>query len=308
MSNPGKKVSGSENNITELGLDNMSLQDALSKEANKPDFRELDLGSPVSPLRTRQSGLSNTTTATSSSSSSSGSVTGHARHNTVARRLESSPSSHSGELSGSAETSPTAATRQYKPGQARSDSGPIYSGHNHGSVNSPPLNVLPTGNICPSGRILKTGMGLTANRNTRTDTLGSGSGHYGHGSIMRGGTSNVNVGSAAASSGRSGGAMTAGPENVAGSKARGGVSCGNAEELKKMGNEWYKKGCFSEALSLYDKAIALAPQHAAYRSNKAAALTGLGRIGAAVKECEEAVKLDPNYWRAHQRLASLLIR
>lgn len=29
------------------------LRDSLSYDFNKPDFRELDLGSPVSPLRTR---------------------------------------------------------------------------------------------------------------------------------------------------------------------------------------------------------------------------------------------------------------
>jgi Flp pilus assembly protein TadD len=80
------------------------------------------------------------------------------------------------------------------------------------------------------------------------------------------------------------------------------------EEVKRTGNEMYKKGCFGEALGLYDKAIALAPGNAAYRSNRAAALMGLGRVVEAVKECEEAVRLDPNYWRAHQRLGVLLIR
>lgn len=100
-----------------------------------------------------------------------------------------------------------------------------------------------------------------------------------------------------------------GPENAAGGKIhRGGASGGDAEELKIIGNELYRKGCFGEALSMYDRAIALAPGNAAYRSNRAAALTGLRRIWEAVKECEEAVRLDPNYWRAHQRLASLLIR
>lgn len=81
-----------------------------------------------------------------------------------------------------------------------------------------------------------------------------------------------------------------------------------AEEVKRVGNEMYKKGLFSEALKLYDKAIALSPTNAAYRSNRAAALTGLARIGEAVEECEEALRLDPNYGRAHHRLALLLIR
>ncbi|XP_044474028.1 TPR repeat-containing thioredoxin TTL1-like [Mangifera indica] len=303
MSHSGKNIA------TDLGFDHLSIRDSLSCEMNKPDFRELDLGSPVSPLRTRTTGLSTTTTTTtSSSSSSSGSVSGQTRSNPGAKRPESSPSSHSGELSGSFETSPNVPNRNLKVAYSRSDSAAthplIYSG-NHGSVNSPPTNVLPTGNICPSGKILKTGMGLTSNRSTRTDTLGSGSGHYGHGSIMRGGCSNVST----ASSCRSGGGVVAGPENAAGGKIhRGGACGGDAEELKRIGNELYRKGCFGEALSMYDRAIALAPGNAAYRSNRAAALTALRRIWEAVKECEEAVRLDPNYCRAHQRLASLLIR
>ncbi|KAH9723008.1 TPR repeat-containing thioredoxin TTL1 [Citrus sinensis] len=322
MSHSGKNnnTTTTATNITELGFHNLSFcDDALSCEANKPDFRELDLGSPVSPLRTRPSGLTatstTTTTTTSSSSSSSGSVSGQTRLNPVNKRHDSIPNSHSGELSGSSETSPTAPTR--KPGHARSDSGSvsvsghplIYSGQSshQSSVSSPPPNVLPTGNICPSGKILKTGIGLTSNRSSRTDTLGSGMGHYGHGSIMRGGSNHI-VGGGSATSVKSGGSLAVGPENANVNRNRGGICGGDAEELKRMGNELYRKGCFGEALSMYDKAISLAPRNAAFRSNRAAALTGLGRIGEAVKECEEAVRLDPNYWRAHQRLGSLLVR
>lgn len=322
MSHSGKNnnTTTTATNITELGFHNLSFcDDALSCEANKPDFRELDLGSPVSPLRTRPSGLTatstTTTTTTSSSSSSSGSVSGQTRLNPVNKRHDSIPNSHSGELSGSSETSPTAPTR--KPGHARSDSGSvsvsghplIYSGQSshQSSVSSPPPNVLPTGNICPSGKILKTGIGLTSNRSSRTDTLGSGMGHYGHGSIMRGGSNHI-VGGGSATSIKSGGSLAVGPENANVNRNRGGICGGDAEELKRMGNELYRKACFGEALSMYDKAISLAPGNAAFRSNRAAALTGLGRIGEAVKECEEAVRLDPNYWRAHQRLGSLLVR
>ncbi|KAK1304366.1 TPR repeat-containing thioredoxin TTL1 [Acorus calamus] len=61
------------------------------------------------------------------------------------------------------------------------------------------------------------------------------------------------------------------------------------EELKTMGNEEYKKG-------------------ASYRSNKAAALTGLGRLLEAVEECQEAVRIEPSYGRAHHRLATLYLR
>ncbi|XWS10924.1 hypothetical protein CRYUN_Cryun38cG0040200 [Craigia yunnanensis] len=296
--------------VTELGgLEKLAdqLRDSLSYDVNKPDFRELDLGSPVSPLRTRQQGL--TMTTTSSSSSSSGSVSGRNRSNAIARRSESGPNNHSGELSGSSETSPTASTRNIKSGQTKYESDTItthpliYSGQS--SVNSPPINVFPTGNICPSGKILKTGM--TVNRSSRSDVLGSGSGNYGHGSIMRGG--GVGTGPATASKG---GVFE--HSNTMGGRGNGGDLLGKAmgslepEEVKRVGNEMYKKGHFLEALSLYDKAISLSPRNAACRGNRAAALTALGRVGEAVKECEEAVRLDPNYWRAHQRLASLLLR
>ncbi|KAI5055406.1 hypothetical protein GOP47_0028927 [Adiantum capillus-veneris] len=88
---------------------------------------------------------------------------------------------------------------------------------------------------------------------------------------------------------------------------RGFSSC-TAEEVKNMGNELYRKGNFIDALSLYERAIALSPAQASYRSNKAAALSGLGHLPEAVHECEEAIKLDSLYVRAHQRAGSLYLR
>ncbi|PNX73937.1 inactive TPR repeat-containing thioredoxin TTL3-like protein [Trifolium pratense] len=80
------------------------------------------------------------------------------------------------------------------------------------------------------------------------------------------------------------------------------------EQLKIMGNEDYKNGRFAEALSLYDAAIAIDPKKAAYRSNRSAALTALGRLLEAVFECREAIQIDPHYHRAHHRLGSLHFR
>ncbi|XP_010519825.1 PREDICTED: inactive TPR repeat-containing thioredoxin TTL3-like [Tarenaya hassleriana] len=80
------------------------------------------------------------------------------------------------------------------------------------------------------------------------------------------------------------------------------------ETLKIMGNEDYKNGNFAEALALYDAAIAIDPNKAAYRSNKSAALTALGRILEAVFECREAIGIEPHYHRAHHRLANLYLR
>ncbi|XP_039033690.1 inactive TPR repeat-containing thioredoxin TTL3-like [Hibiscus syriacus] len=80
------------------------------------------------------------------------------------------------------------------------------------------------------------------------------------------------------------------------------------ETLKFMGNEDYKNGNFAEALALYDAAIAIDPNKAAYRSNKSAALAALGRLVEAVFECREAIIIEPHYHRAHHRLANLYLR
>lgn len=80
------------------------------------------------------------------------------------------------------------------------------------------------------------------------------------------------------------------------------------EELKILGNEDYKNGRFAEALALYDAAISIDPNKASYRSNKSAALTALGRLLEAVLECREAIRIEPNYQRAHNRLATLYLR
>ncbi|KAL1537710.1 TPR repeat-containing thioredoxin TTL1-like [Salvia divinorum] len=264
---------------------------AAADDVNKPDFRELDLGSPVSPLRTRTAAGAATTTTTSSSSSSSGSVSGRNPNPIPPRKSDS----NSGELS--AESSPSA-TRSFKPGHTRSDS----TGSHPGSVNSPPLNVLPTGNICPSGRILKTGM---ASRSAKTDVLGSGSVNYGHGSIMRGGLASkpgLDTSPPAFSRG-----LMVGGEPVKRAVPLPVCGGGDPEEVKRMGNESYKKGNFAEALSLYDKAIALSSGNAAYHFNRAAALMGLRRLVEAARECEEAIGLDPGYVRAHHRFGSLLL-
>ncbi|KAJ9686160.1 hypothetical protein PVL29_015179 [Vitis rotundifolia] len=319
--------------IQDMGIDSLSdrVRDTLSCESNKPDFRELDLGSPVSPLMTRRSGgggggSGGGPAAMSSSSSSSGSVSGKTGGTQLVKRPDGSVNNHSGELSASSETSPLASetlrsvagTRNSRPGHRRSSSaGPplIYSGasfvssSNGGCIgggassisSNPNANVLPSGNICPSGKILKAGMPCRSSG--RSDVLGSGTGHYGHGSIMRGGAK-LSSPRSIADVNMTGNIQFAG-ESVMVKRAMGSS---DPEEVKKAGNELYRRGSFTEALSLYDRAISLSPDNAAYRSNRAAALTALGKLAEAVKECEEAVRLDPGYGRAHQRLASLYLR
>ncbi|KAL5232019.1 hypothetical protein ABZP36_030795 [Zizania latifolia] len=82
----------------------------------------------------------------------------------------------------------------------------------------------------------------------------------------------------------------------------------NLQDVTRAGNEWYKKGQYSEALRHYDQAVTLCPDSAACRSNRAAALIGLGRLAEALRECEEAIRRDPASGRAHARLAALCLR
>lgn len=177
-----------------------------------------------------------------------------------------------------------------------------YSSNSSGELSSGNGSVLPSGNRLPTGNILRnnvkvpsSGKGLLKTEQVTTGhVLGLGNGKYGHGSIIRGngkadGTGNI---------------QTAAETMI----LKRSLSSTSAEDVKNAGNERYKKGHFAEALLLYDRAIALAPGHALYHSNKSAALTGLGRLSEAVQECQEAISIDHSYIRAHQRLASLYLR
>uniref|UniRef100_A0A0A9ETJ4 Thioredoxin domain-containing protein n=1 Tax=Arundo donax TaxID=35708 RepID=A0A0A9ETJ4_ARUDO len=280
---------------------------------DKPDKKTdlfADLGSPVSPLRLRPA------VTPSSSSSSAGSAKspapGNAATATGSTARRGGRGNHSGELV--AESNPPR-----RPGHRRSGSGPLIfsggsssagSGGGGGCVggstaNSPLTNALPTGNICPSGRVAGAAAAPQPPR-TRPVVLGSGTGHYGHGSIMRGGG-----GGGGAAPARNSIDFTPFHSN----SSRFPASCpappgssGGLQELTRAGNEWYKKGRYGEALRHYDRAVALCPDSAACRGNRAAALIGLGRLAEALCECEEAVRLDRASARAHSRLAGLCLR
>ncbi|KAJ1255004.1 hypothetical protein BS78_K301000 [Paspalum vaginatum] len=211
--------------------------------------------------------------------------------------------SHSGELVG--ECNPPRLTAHRRVG-----SGPlIFSGGSSGgsgggggdrgsTASSPMLNALPTGNICPSGRVPPAAAAPPPPR-SRPDVLGSGTGHYGHGSIMRGAgmtpaRSSIDASSFLGHSSRS--------------PASSPASGGSLQEVTRLGNEWYKKGKYAEALRHYERAVAMCPESAACRGNRAAALIGLGRLADALRECEEAVRLDPVSGRAHSRVAGVCLR
>ncbi|KAH7415047.1 hypothetical protein KP509_14G024900 [Ceratopteris richardii] len=86
------------------------------------------------------------------------------------------------------------------------------------------------------------------------------------------------------------------------------LTTSDPEGIKIAANEYFRTGHFLEALTLYDKAVSLSPKSALYRNSRAAALSRLDRLSEALKECEEAIRLDPSYVSARHHAASLYIR
>uniref|UniRef100_A0A0D9WDV0 Thioredoxin domain-containing protein n=1 Tax=Leersia perrieri TaxID=77586 RepID=A0A0D9WDV0_9ORYZ len=262
-----------------------SLADAFAAAAalrdDKPDSLPPGRLSPVSPLLRA--------TPTSSSSGSSGSVPPPRTAAAAAAAARRGGDYCYGEGFGG---SPLIYTSPCSGAGAAGSSSTATSAFATGAA-------FPAGNICPSGR-LATAPPVPPPRAARRDVLGSGTGNYGHGSVVRA--------RCAAATAISEDHASAAVRMMPTASATAAAAADAAEEIRHAGNEQYKSGCFEEALRLYDRALAVWPDSAACRANRAAALIGLNRLGEAVRECEEAIRIDPSYGRAHQRLASLYIR
>ncbi|WVZ99766.1 hypothetical protein U9M48_045020 [Paspalum notatum var. saurae] len=279
---PGHRRSGSGPLVFSAGAGSTAsspltnaLHDAAARD--KPDRQAdvfADLGSPVSPLHLRPAAAT-----PSSSSSSAGSAKSPATAN--AERPAANP----------------------PPGHRRSGSGPLVFSAGTGSTASSPLaNALPAGNICPSGRVAAPGAAHQPPPRARPAVLGSGTGHYGHGSIMRGAGAGGGLHPART------GIDAASLHHAGSSSSRAPAPLADLQDITRAGNECYKKGRYADALRHYDHAVALCPDSAACRGNRAAALIGLGRLAEAFRDCEQAVGLDPTSARAHGRLAGLCLR
>jgi tetratricopeptide (TPR) repeat protein len=279
----------SEADRIRLSAEALSLQD--DEVRDKPDAKAnvfADLGSPVSPLCARA--------ASSSSSSRSGKSLPPSNAGPAGGR------SDSGELV--AESNPPRPTGHRRCGSgplifSGSSSGRIAGGDRGSTASSPMLNALPAGNICPSGRVPGPASAPLLPR-SRSDVLGSGTGHYGHGSIMRG-TPRTPTRSSIDAPPSFAGHLLRSPASSLGSSA-------SLQDVTHAGNECYKKGRYADALRHYDRAVELCPDSASCRGNRAAALIGLGRLADALRECEEAIRLDLASGSAHGRIANLCLR
>jgi len=80
------------------------------------------------------------------------------------------------------------------------------------------------------------------------------------------------------------------------------------EEYKAKGNDLYKAGDFVGAHEFYTKAINLNPSNAIYYCNRAETSRKLGHFDAVVKDCKEAIGIDPLYTKAYVRLGFALVK
>ncbi|KXZ54266.1 hypothetical protein GPECTOR_5g355 [Gonium pectorale] len=114
-------------------------------------------------------------------------------------------------------------------------------------------------------------------------------------------------GSAAAAAYATSAHVTVPPPEVLGELAE---SIQQQLKLKEEGNVAIKAGRHSEATEHYTRALALGcpPAYAAVlHANRAAAYTGQGLLAEAVADCGRARALDPSYYKASVRLASLMM-
>ncbi|XP_049386944.1 inactive TPR repeat-containing thioredoxin TTL3-like, partial [Solanum stenotomum] len=77
--------------------------------------------------------------------------------------------------------------------------------------------------------------------------------------------------------------------------------------LNEKGNEYYEKNDYNEALNFYEKAIAICPGDGGLHYNRAGALIRLKRFTEAIREFEEAIRLDPTLVQPRQCLGLLLL-
>jgi len=77
-----------------------------------------------------------------------------------------------------------------------------------------------------------------------------------------------------------------------------------AEKLKAEANECFKKSDYEGAISLYDKAIEVAPEAPVLYSNRSIAHLRSESPGLALKDASKAIELDPKFLKAYYRRAS----
>lgn len=79
-----------------------------------------------------------------------------------------------------------------------------------------------------------------------------------------------------------------------------------ADKAREEGNVKFKAGQFAESVGLYTEAIKRNPSDPRSYNNRAAAYTKLAALPEALKDSEEAIKVDPTFVKGHIRKSLVL--
>uniref|UniRef100_A0A0N7ZBY4 Stress-induced-phosphoprotein 1 n=1 Tax=Scylla olivacea TaxID=85551 RepID=A0A0N7ZBY4_SCYOL len=79
-----------------------------------------------------------------------------------------------------------------------------------------------------------------------------------------------------------------------------------AEEEKAKGNELFRKGDYPAAVRHYSEAIKRNPEDAKIYSNRAACYTKLAEFNLGLKDCDECIRLQPDFVKGHIRKGKIL--
>ncbi|KAG5513636.1 hypothetical protein PMAC_000674 [Pneumocystis sp. 'macacae'] len=82
------------------------------------------------------------------------------------------------------------------------------------------------------------------------------------------------------------------------------IDLNKADEAREQGNKLFKEGDFGGAIKMYSEMIKRSPDDPRGYGNRAAAYIKVMSMVEALKDCEKAISLDPNFTKAYIRKAS----
>lgn len=83
----------------------------------------------------------------------------------------------------------------------------------------------------------------------------------------------------------------------------------HVDEMKRSGNEFMENEKYLQAINQYSECIKLLPNHPVFYLNRATAYmrrNWFGDMYSGLRDCQQALRLDPTYVKAHFRLARAL--